>query len=74
MEREILQDNMQQVDEQYAHLNSLTNPSSTDAKGQPNYDKTAITKAAQALKDETSGMNELRKRLLRQLKDVAKDK
>ncbi|HEY9730476.1 MAG TPA: hypothetical protein V6C89_01100 [Drouetiella sp.] len=71
---EILQDNLQQVDEQYAHLNSLINPSTVDAKGQPNYDKTAITKTAQALKDETSGMNELRKRLLRQLKEVTKDK
>jgi hypothetical protein len=71
---EILQDNLQQVDEQYAHLNSLTNPSTVDAKGQPNYDKTAITKTAQALKDETSGMNEIRKRLLRQLKEVSRDK
>lgn len=71
---EILQDNMQQVDEQYARLNSLTNPSTTDAKGQPNYDKAAINKTAQALKDETSGMNEIRKRLLRQLKDIGKDK
>lgn len=71
---EILQDNLQQVDEQYAHLNSLINPSTVDAKGQPNYDKTAITKTAQALKDETSGMNELRKRLLRQLKEVTRDK
>jgi len=69
---EILQDNLQQVDEQYARLNSLTNPSTTDDRGQPNYDKHAIAKTAQALKDETSGLNEIRKRLLRQLKDLDK--
>ena len=69
---EILQDNLQQIDEQYARLNSLTNPSTTDDKGQPNYDKASITKTAQALKDETSGLNEVRKRLLRQLKDFDK--
>ncbi|RTL35597.1 MAG: hypothetical protein EKK48_28300 [Candidatus Melainabacteria bacterium] len=70
---EILQDNMQQVDEQYARLTALTNPSTSDAKGNPNYDKTAITRTAQALKDEASGMNEIRKRLLRQLKEISKD-
>ncbi len=69
---EILQDNLQQIDEQYARLDSLTKPTTTDAKGQPNYDKAAITKTAQALKDETSGLNELRKRLLRQLKEFSK--
>lgn len=70
---EILQDNMQQVDEQYARLTSLTNPNSFDDKGNPNYDKKAITKTAQAFKDEASGMNEIRKRLLRQLKEISKD-
>ncbi len=65
---EILQDNLQQVDEQYERLNALTNPTTLDSKGEPVYDKAGITKTAQALKDETSGMNEIRKRLLRQLK------
>ncbi|MBS1955339.1 MAG: hypothetical protein JST89_14235 [Cyanobacteria bacterium SZAS-4] len=69
---EIMQDNMQQVDEQYARLDSLTRPATMDERGQPNYDKVAITKAAQALKDETSGLNEIRKRLLRQLKELSK--
>lgn len=69
---EIMQDNMQQVDEQYARLDALTRPATMDERGQPNYDKVAITKAAQALKDETSGLNEIRKRLLRQLKDFSK--
>jgi hypothetical protein len=67
-----MQDNLQQVDEQYARLDSLTRPATMDERGQPNYDKVAITKAAQALKDETSGLNEIRKRLLRQLKEFAK--
>lgn len=69
---EIMQDNLQQVDEQYARLDSLTRPATMDDRGQPNYDKAAITKAAQALKDETSGLNEIRKRLLRQLKEFSK--
>ncbi|CAN5397949.1 hypothetical protein BH10CYA1_BH10CYA1_00100 [soil metagenome] len=69
---EIVQDNLQQIDEQYARLESLTKPTINDDKGQPNYDKAAITKTAQALKDETSGLNELRKRLLRQLKEFSK--
>lgn len=66
---EILQDNLQQVDEQYERLNAMTNPTTLDSKGEPVYDKAGITKTAQALKDETSGMNEIRKRLLRQLKN-----
>ncbi len=69
---EIMQDNLQQVDEQYARLDSLTRPATMDERGQPNYDKVAITKTAQALKDETSGLNEIRKRLLRQLKEFSK--
>jgi hypothetical protein len=69
---EIMQDNLQQADAQYARLDALTNPSSRDAQGQPIYDKVAMTRATQALKDETSGINEIRKRLLRQLKEVEK--
>lgn len=69
---EVMQDNLQQVDEQYARLDSLTRPATMDERGQPNYDKVAITRAAQGLKDETSGLNEIRKRLLRQLKEFAK--
>jgi hypothetical protein len=71
---EILQDNLQQVDAQYARLNALTNPSTLDEKGQPIYDKVAISKVAQALKDETSGLNEIRKRLLRQISEFDKSK
>jgi hypothetical protein len=71
---EIVQDNLQQVDAQYARLNALTNPSSLDDKGQPAYDKAAISKAAQALKDEASGLNEIRKRLLRQISEFDKSK
>ncbi len=71
---EIVQDNLQQVDAQYARLNALTNPSTLDDKGQPAYDKAAISKAAQALKDETSGLNEIRKRLLRQISESDKSK
>lgn len=69
---EVMQDTLQQVDAQYGRLNALTHPSAVDAKGQPGYDKLAITKTAQALKDETSGLNEIRKRLLRQISEFEK--
>lgn len=69
---EIMQDNLEQVDEQYARLNSLANPSTSDEKGLPNYDKIGMARAAQNLKDETSGINEIRKRLIRQIRELDK--
>ncbi|HEY9677237.1 MAG TPA: hypothetical protein V6C76_04485 [Drouetiella sp.] len=69
---EIMLDNLHQVDSQYSQLVSLTNTTAVDERGQPAYDKIGIARAAQGLKDETSGLNEIRKRMIRQLKSVKK--
>lgn len=65
---DVMQDTLHQEYAQYEKLLALSNPTTVGTKGEPVYDTMSITKAAQALKDEASGLNEIRKRLLRLVK------
>ena len=66
---EILKDNSKQVDAQVQALTSLSQSPGGAQNPSPVYNRTEMLETIQALKDEASGLESIRKRLLRISKD-----
>ena len=66
---EILSDNCKQVDTQVQALATLSQSAGSAQNSSPGYDRTKMLETIQALKDEASGLESIRKRLLRITKD-----